>query len=223
MLVDLLQKKIGYVFNQHNLLLQALTHKSAGIQHNERLEFLGDAILNYVITSFLYNRFPYLSEGSMSRIRANLVQENTLVILAQEFDLSDCLCLGPGELKTGGRKRASILANTIEALIGSVFLDSDIKVIEMLIIHWYKDLLETINPYNRQKDPKTCLQEYLQSRHQPLPIYRIKCIAGSAHNQIFSIDCQVNALNVSVIGCGSSKRKAEQAAAEKVLKVLKIE
>lgn len=223
MSVDLLQKKIGYIFDQHNLLLQALTHKSAGNQHNERLEFLGDAVLNYVITSVLYNKFVYLNEGKMSRIRAHLVQENTLVVLAKEFDLSNYLHVGPGEIKTGGYKRASILANTMEALIGSIFLDSDIKVIEKLIINWYKDLLKKINPYNKQKDPKTRLQEYLQSRRQPLPIYRIKCIEGSAHDQIFSIHCQINELCTSVVGYGASKRKAEQAAAERVLRVLNIE
>lgn len=222
MLVNLLQKKLGYVFNTHNLLLQALTHKSAGNQHNERLEFLGDAILNYVITNVLYCKFPHVSEGSMSRMRANLVQENTLVALAREFNLSNYLQLGPGELKTGGCQRASILANTIEALIGSVFLDSDIKTVEILIINWYKTRLEQINPYDKQKDPKTRLQEYLQHRHQPLPMYWIKCVVGSAHDQIFSINCQISELNVPIVGCGSSRRKAEQAAAEKVLKILNI-
>lgn len=222
-LMDLLQRKIGYFFNQYDLLSQALTHKSAGNQHNERFEFLGDAILNYVITSVLYHKFPCVNEGGMSRMRANLVQENTLVELAREFDLSDYLQLGPGELKTGGCQRASILANTIEALIGGIFLDSDIKKVEILIFHWYKTRLEQINPEDKQKDPKTRLQEYLQHRHQPLPVYRVKCIAGSAHDQIFSVNCQINELNIPVIGFGSSRRKAEQDAAEKVLKVLKIE
>lgn len=223
MSIDLLQKKLGYFFNQCNLLSRALTHKSAGNQHNERLEFLGDAILNYVITSVLYHKFPYVNEGRMSRMRANLVQENTLVILAREFNLSDYLQLGPGELKTGGCQRASILANTIEALIGGVFLDSNIKIVEMLIINWYKARLEQINPDDKQKDPKTRLQEYLQHRRQPLPVYWIKCIVGSAHDQIFSINCQISELNVPVIGCGASRRKAEQDAAEKVLKMLRVE
>lgn len=223
MLVDVLQKKIGYVFNQNNLLLQALTHKSAGNQHNERLEFLGDSILNYIITSALYHKFPDLSEGLMSRIRANLVQENTLVTLAKEFNLSHYLQLGPGELKTGGCYRASILANTMEALIGSIFLDSNITVVEVSVIHWYHSLLKKIDPYDKQKDPKTRLQEYLQHLHRPLPIYWIKCIVGSAHDQIFSVNCQISELNTPIIGCGSSRRKAEQSAAEKVLKLLKVE
>lgn len=222
-LAGLLQKKIGYFFNQYNLLLQALTHKSVGNQHNERFEFLGDAVLNYVITSVLYHKFPCVNEGGMSRMRANLVQENTLVALAREFDLSNYLQLGPGELKTGGCQRASILANTIEALIGSVFLDSDIKTVEVLIINWYKTRLEQINPEDKQKDPKTRLQEYLQRRHQPLPIYCVKCIAGSAHDQVFSVNCKIHELDLPVVGCGSSRRKAEQDAAEKVLRVLKIE
>lgn len=223
MSVELLQKKIGYVFSQYNLLLQALTHKSAGNKHNERLEFLGDAILNYVITSALYCRFPNVSEGGMSRMRANLVQEDTLVTLAREFDLSNYLQLGPGELKTGGCQRASILANTIEALIGGIFLDSSITTIEILIVNWYKTRLGQINPYDKQKDPKTRLQEYLQHRHKPLPMYWIKCVVGSAHDQIFFVNCQISELSVPIVGCGSSRRKAEQDSAEKVLKVLKIE
>lgn len=222
MSIDMLQEKIGYIFNQHNLLLQALTHKSVGSQHNERLEFLGDAILNYVITSVLYHKFPYVSEGNMSRMRANLVREKTLVMLAREFNLSSYLHVGPGELKTGGRHRSSILANTIEALIGSIFLDSNIKTIEILIVHWYRMRLQQINPFDKQKDPKTRLQEYLQHHHQPLPVYWIKHTVGLAHNQIFSINCQINELDIPIVGSGSSRRRAEQDAAKKILKILHI-
>lgn len=223
MLLDILQKKIGYVFNDCSLLFQALTHRSAGNPHNERLEFLGDSILNYIITSTLYHKFPHVSEGGMSRIRAHLVQENALVELAREFDLSNYLQLGPGEVKTGGCQRASILANAIEALIGGIFLDSDIKMTKILILDWYKDRLTQINSCSSRKDPKTRLQEYLQHHHRPLPVYWVQGIVGSAHNQIFSINCRISELNTPVIGCGSSRRKAEQAAAEKVLKTLKIE
>lgn len=221
--VDFLQKRLGYIFKQRDLLLQALTHKSSGNRHNERLEFLGDSVLNYVITHVLYVKFPYVSEGGMSRIRANLVKRNTLAMLAREFNLSDYLKVGPGELKTGGCQRTSILANTIEALIGSIFLDSDIKVVEMLIVNWYQTRLENIDPYDKQKDPKTRLQEYLQHRHQPLPIYWIKCVVGSAHDQTFSINCRISILNKPIVGRGSSRRKAEQDAAQKILKILEIE
>lgn len=220
---DLLQKKIGYFFNEWNLLFQALTHRSAGNPHNERLEFLGDSILNYIITNALYQKFPHVSEGDMSRIRARLVQEKALVELALEFSLSNYLQLGLGEKKTGGCHRASILANAIEALIGSIFLDSDIQITQILVLNWYKNRLIQINTCSAQKDPKTRLQEYLQHNHQPLPVYWVKGIVGSDHDQIFSINCQISELSTPIIGYGSSRRKAEQAAAEKILKTLKIE
>ncbi|URJ31234.1 ribonuclease III [Blochmannia endosymbiont of Camponotus sp.] len=221
MSVDALQKKLGYIFTQNNLLLQALTHRSSSNQHNERLEFLGDAILNYVITNVLYHKFPHISEGDMSRMRANLVRENTLATLAREFNLGEYLQLGQGELKTGGYHRESILANTIEAIIGSIFLDSNIQTIEVLITNWYQVRLDQMNPCDKQKDPKTRLQEYMQHRRLPLPIYWVNQIIGEAHNQIFTINCQINELKQPVIGSGSSRRRAEQDAAGKTLEILK--
>lgn len=218
--VSVLQKKLGYCFKKQDLLLRALTHRSFSIRNNERLEFLGDAILNYVIASILYRKFNHINEGEMSRIRANLVCSRALSRLAQEFDLGMYIKLGYGELKNGGDKRESILANTIEALIGGIFLDSDIYITEILINNWYKIYLHQTCIYNEQKDPKTQLQEYLQHHRLPLPVYCVNQITGQDHNQVFTINCQISELKYPIIGYGSSKRKAEQAAAEIALKTL---
>lgn len=221
--INRLQRKLGYTFQQQELLLQALTHRSASSKHNERLEFLGDSILSFVIANELYRRFPRVDEGDMSRMRATLVRGNTLAEMAREFDLGECLRLGPGELKSGGFRRESILADTVEALIGGIFLDSDTHMIERLILDWYRSRLEEISPGDKQKDPKTRLQEYLQGRHLPLPSYLVVQVLGEAHDQEFTIHCQVSGLNEPVIGTGSSRRKAEQAAAEQALKQLELE
>nr|CBA71996.1 ribonuclease III [Arsenophonus nasoniae] len=202
---------------------QALTHRSASSGHNERLEFLGDSILSFVIANDLYHRFPKVDEGDMSRMRATLVRGNTLAELAREFDLGECLRLGPGELKSGGFRRESILADTIEALIGSIFLDSDIQTTERIVLAWYDTRLIEISPGDKQKDPKTRLQEYLQGRHLPLPSYLVVRVRGEAHDQEFTIHCQVSGIKEPVEGVGSSRRKAEQAAAEQALKILELE
>lgn len=216
--INRLQRKLGYTFNHQELLQQALTHRSASSKHNERLEFLGDSILSFVIANALYHRFPRVDEGDMSRMRATLVRGNTLAELAREFDLGECLRLGPGELKSGGFRRESILADTVEALIGGVFLDSNIQTVEQLILNWYKTRLDEISPGDKQKDPKTRLQEYLQGRHLPLPSYLVVQVRGEAHDQEFTIHCQVSGLSEPVVGTGPSRRKAEQAAAEQALK-----
>ncbi|MBI6547519.1 ribonuclease III [Xenorhabdus lircayensis] len=218
-----LQHKLGYTFIQYDLLLQALTHRSASSKHNERLEFLGDSILSFVIANELYHRFPRVDEGDMSRMRATLVRGNTLAELAREFELGECLRLGPGELKSGGHRRESILADSIEALIGAIFLDSDIQTIEKIILSWYETRLNEISPGDKQKDPKTRLQEYLQGRHLPLPTYLVVQVRGEAHDQEFTIHCQVSGFEQPVRGVGSSRRKAEQAAAEQALKQLELE
>ncbi|WGL96325.1 ribonuclease III [Arsenophonus nasoniae] len=218
-----LQRKLGYAFKQTELLKQALTHRSASSGHNERLEFLGDSILSFVIANDLYHRFPKVDEGDMSRMRATLVRGNTLAELAREFDLGECLRLGPGELKSGGFRRESILADTIEALIGSIFLDSDIQTTERIVLAWYDTRLIEISPGDKQKDPKTRLQEYLQGRHLPLPSYLVVRVRGEAHDQEFTIHCQVSGIKEPVEGVGSSRRKAEQAAAEQALKILELE
>ncbi|EYU15790.1 MULTISPECIES: ribonuclease III [Photorhabdus] len=221
--INRLQRKLGYTFEQHDLLIQALTHRSASSKHNERLEFLGDSILSFVIANALYHRFPRVDEGDMSRMRATLVRGNTLAELAREFELGECLRLGPGELKSGGYRRESILADTVEALIGAIFLDSDIQTIERIILRWYETRLNEISPGDKQKDPKTRLQEYLQGHHLPLPSYLVVMVRGEAHDQEFTIHCQVSGIELPVKGTGSSRRKAEQAAAEQALKQLELE
>ena len=198
--INRLQRKLGYTFNHQELLQQALTHRSATSKHNERLEFLGDSILSYVIANALYHRFPRVDEGDMSRMRATLVRGNTLAELAREFEL-----------------------DTVEALIGGVCLDSDIQTVEKLILNWYQTRLDEISPGDKQKDPKTRLQEYLQGRHLPLPTYLVVQVRGEAHDQEFTIHCQVSGLSEPVVGTGSSRRKAEQAAAEQALKKLELE
>lgn len=221
--IQKLQKILGYTFTKKDLLVQALTHRSANSKHNERLEFLGDSILSFVIANALYHYFPHVNEGDMSRMRATLVRGHTLAKIAYEFDLGDYLQLGQGELKSGGFRRESILANTVEALIGSIFLDSNLKTVEKLILKWYKKRLKAINPSDTQKDPKTRLQEYLQSKHLPLPSYLVEQVYGEAHNQLFTIYCEISGINERLIGIGSSRRKAEQEAAQNALIKLGIE
>ncbi|XBC42000.1 MAG: ribonuclease III [Buchnera aphidicola (Kaburagia rhusicola rhusicola)] len=218
-----LQKTLGYTFVKKHLLIQALTHRSANSKHNERLEFLGDSILSFVIANALYHYFPNVNEGDMSRMRATLVRGHTLAKIAHEFNLGYYLQLGQGELKSGGFRRESILANTIEALIGSIFLDSNLITVEKLILKWYQKRLEKISPGDTQKDPKTRLQEYLQSKHLPLPLYLVEKVYGEAHNQLFTIFCEISGINEKSIGIGSSRRKAEQEAAQNALIKLGLE
>lgn len=222
-LITRLQKKIGYTFKQPLLLSQALTHRSANVNHNERLEFLGDSILSFVIADTLFTQFPDIDEGDMSRMRATLVRGKTLAELAREFELGECLRLGPGELKSGGYRRDSILADTVEAIIGAIYLDSGIEQAKKIILTWYQKRLEAIKPGDRQKDPKTRLQEYLQGRHQPLPTYLVTQVKGEAHDQVFTISCHVTGIEENIIGVGASRRKAEQVAAELALKKLGLE
>ncbi|WP_037027674.1 ribonuclease III [Psychromonas aquimarina] len=214
-----LEKRIGYTFSDFTLLKQALTHRSALGEHNERLEFLGDSILSFAISTDLYLRFPKVDEGDLSRMRATLVCGKMLAEIGREFQLGDCLILGPGELKSGGFRRDSIIADGVEAIIGAVFLDSDIDRVKKLILKWFDSRLQSIQPGISQKDPKTRLQERLQSRKQALPVYEVIEIKGEAHNQRFTMSCSIDGLK-SVQGQGTSRRKAEQIAAEKMLDVL---
>lgn len=216
-----LEATIGYQFQQVSLLEQALTHRSAAALHNERLEFLGDSILSYVIAGELYRRFPKQQEGDLSRMRATLVKGQTLAELAREFQLGDHLRLGSGELKSGGNRRESILADAVEAIIGAVYLDSGIDAVKQMILNWYQSRLDSIVPGAQQKDPKTRLQEYLQARKQPLPQYEVADIKGQAHNQEFFITCTIDSMS-PVSASGTSRRKAEQAAAELLLQKLEI-
>lgn len=221
-LIDRLQRRIGYTFNDKQLLLQALTHRSANSLHNERLEFLGDSILSFVIANELYQRFPKIDEGHMSRMRATLVCGEALAEMGKAFELGDCLNLGPGELKSGGFRRESIISDALEAIIGAVYLDSGIESVKELLLAWYFNRLEEIVPGERQKDPKTRLQEYLQGMHRPLPVYLVTQIRGDAHDQIFTVQCRIEGVTDTFLGEGSSRRKAEQIAAERAIKTLDI-
>ena len=220
--LDRLQSKIGYQFKDLALLQQALTHRSAATKHNERLEFLGDAILNLSIAEALYHQFPRCNEGELSRMRATLVREPTLAVLARRFQLGDYIALGQGELKSGGFRRESILADCVEAIIGAMSLDSNLSVTTQIVRQWYQPLLLEIKPGENQKDAKTRLQEYLQGRRLPLPAYHVTDIKGEAHCQSFTVECNVPNLEGTFIGKGSSRRKAEQAAAEQILIKLDI-
>lgn len=220
--LDRLQKKIGYQFAALGLLKQALTHRSAAKIHNERLEFLGDGILNLAIAEALYHQFPKCNEGELSRMRATLVREQTLADLARQFELGDYIALGSGELKSGGFRRASILADAVEAVIGAMSLDSDLINAINKVREWYQPMLQQIKPGENQKDPKTRLQEYLQAKRLPLPSYEVTNIKGEAHCQTFTVECNVPNLDRTFIGVAGSRRKAEQAAAEQILKELDI-
>lgn len=211
-----LVKKIGYAFNDKDLLIQSVTHRSAKGLHNERLEFLGDSILGFVIAEVLYQKFPKHSEGDLTRMRSSLVKGVTLAKLATDFGLGEFLVLGPGELKSGGHKRESILEDAIEAIIGAVYLDSDLNTCKTLILSWFSEHLSIIKP-GVHKDPKTRLQELLQGKKIPLPVYEVINIQGKSHNQMFTVSCDTAVLNETVITKATSRRKAEQAAAQQVL------
>jgi ribonuclease-3 len=215
-----LERALGHKFGNRGMLEQALTHRSAQNTHNERLEFLGDAILSWVIADALYHQFPQVPEGDLSRMRATLVKGKTLAEFGIEFQLGDYLRLGPGELKSGGHRRESILADAVEAIIGAVYLDAGREAVQLLLLQWYQSRLSKIQPGASQKDPKTRLQELLQSKKKSLPIYLVDEVRGEAHNQQFTVSCAVDVLSEPVIGKGTSRRKAEQDAAQRVLEVI---
>lgn len=211
---------LGYHFNRPELLQRALSHRSVGSDNNERMEFLGDAILSYAISVELFRRFPEVDEGRLSRLRASLVKGDTLALVARELSLGEYLRLGPGELKSGGFRRSSILADALEALLGAIYLDSDIATVQQVILRLFDERLEAVNPATALKDPKTRLQEYLQSRQLPLPHYEVTHIAGKAHAQTFTVSCRIEGMDEAVIAEGSSRRKAEQTAATLILEKL---
>lgn len=218
-----LERGIGYQFKTASLLELALTHRSLGNQNNERLEFLGDSILNMVVAEYLYRQFPKLKEGQMSRQRAGLVRGTTLAEIAREFKLGDYILLGSGELKSGGFRRDSILADAVEAIIGAIFLDSGFDACRERVLSWYEARLDALSEKGIQKDSKTRLQEYLQSRQEPLPNYEVVNVTGEAHAQTFYVDCFVTLLNAKTTGEGNSRRIAEQSAARVALISLGIE
>ena len=214
MLNQRLQQALGYTFARSHLLTQALTHRSYGALNNERLEFLGDSVLNCTVARALYDAFPELPEGSLSRLRANLVRQETLAEIAVTLKLGDSLRLGEGELKSGGFRRPSILADGLEALIGAVFLDGGFAAAQGAIRGLYASLLEHLDPQTLGKDPKTLLQELLQARKIPLPQYAVVATKGAAHKQLFQVECQIPQLAIRTTGYGASRRIAEQEAAQ---------
>lgn len=213
-------RRAGHEFADIGLLELAMTHRSFGGRNNERLEFLGDSIVNFVIAEALFRRFPEAREGQLSRLRARLVKGQTLAELARELELGQCLRLGSGEMKSGGHRRDSILADTVEAVIGAIFLDAGMEVAKARVLAWYAERLESLDLQDTQKDPKTRLQEFLQSRQSPLPRYDVLAVEGEAHAQTFTIECQITMLDTTTVGVGSSRRHAEQQAAEKALALL---
>ncbi|WP_422448356.1 MULTISPECIES: ribonuclease III [unclassified Endozoicomonas] len=219
-----LQKKLGHEFSNQSLLALALTHRSFGSRNNERLEFLGDSIVNFVIAEALYERFPDAKEGQLSRLRARMVRGVTLAELGREFELGDFLRLGSGELKSGGFRRESILADAVEAIIGAIYLDAGMAVCHQRIRIWFTTRLDQLTTTDEQnKDPKTRLQEYLQARQQSLPKYQVTDIQGEAHDQHFSVICELECLDEPSKGEGSSRRGAEQQAARNALKLLGVD
>jgi len=213
----LLSSLAGYTYSHPELLEQALTHRSAGRNNNERLEFLGDSILGFVITDYLYSAYPEAPEGVLTRLRASLVKRETLAKLARTLDLGSFILLGPGERKSGGWRRDSILANTLESIIGSIYLDAGMQECNQFILVLYRELFANLDATNIGKDPKTVLQEWLQSQKYPLPVYRVIAEQGEAHERIFTVTCEITHLNMKVNAQGSSKRIAEQAAASLLL------
>lgn len=211
-----LEHRLGYVFNDTELLQRALTHRSAGKANNERLEFLGDAVLGCVIAGELYWRYPDIREGRLSRLRSSLVRKETLAEIGQQLEIGEFLRLGPGERKSGGHRRSSIIADAVEALLGAVYLDSDFEVCRQCILHLYSERLDSLSESAVLKDPKTRLQELLQSMHAPLPEYSVTEVDGKAHAQSFEVACSVVG-QPATIGRGGNRRAAEQDAALRML------
>lgn len=215
--LDKLELRLGYRFSDRALLAQALTHRSAAPANNERLEFLGDGILNFVVAAELFRRKPDLPEGDLSRLRASMVNQSSLARLARHIELGGFLKLGTGELKSGGHRRESILSDGLEAVFGAIYLDSDFETARRIIVGCYGERLDQLPDVNALKDPKTRLQEYLQSGRLPLPSYRVLDVTGKAHSQTFSVECTIDGVGGATIGEARSRRQAEQRAAEAML------
>ena len=211
--------RIGYAFNDPDLIELALTHRSRGSHNNERLEFLGDAALNFIIGHAIFQRLPNSKEGELSRYRANLVKGVTLTEIANELELGEHLYLGGGEMKSGGNRRASILADAVEAIIGAIYLDGGMGACEHFVLGLYDSRLDNLNDA-ASKDSKTELQEFLQAKGHDLPQYKVVDVSGEEHSQMFKVECHIQGLKKPTIGQGSSRRNAEKEAAQKALKGL---
>lgn len=219
---DGLAKSLGYRFRDPGLLEAAVTHRSAGSGNNERLEFLGDAVLGHVVAEYLYSACPDASEGQLSRLRATLVKRETLAAIARHLALGDYLRLGSGELKSGGFRRDSILADALEAIFGGILLDGGFDTCRDCIHRLFAGRLERLSEADELKDPKTRLQEYLQARRIGLPVYAMTQVSGKAHHQEFVVECRIEELETAASGSGGSRRKAEQSAAANMLEQLGV-
>ncbi len=217
-----LQQAIAYEFSNLDLAQQALTHRSARRSHNERLEFLGDSLLGFIIAEALFDLHPEASEGELSRMRASLVNKASLAAIARELKLGDFLQLGMGELNSGGQQRDSILADSVEALIAAIYLDGGMQACKAFVLSINKHKLSTEATNSRQKDCKTRLQELLQAQGRSLPVYEVVEVTGAAHEHVFHVRCKLGFLRSEAIGTASSKRAAEQQAAEKILNSIKL-
>ncbi|MGB5473539.1 MAG: ribonuclease III [Gammaproteobacteria bacterium] len=219
---DRLEQRLGYRFTDASLLQQALSHRSVGSSNNERLEFLGDAVLGTVIAGELYRRFPRASEGRLSRLRATLVRRESLADIARILEIGQYLQLGPGERKSGGHRRDSIMSDAVEAVLGAIYLDSDFATCRRCILALFEARLEELTETAVLKDPKTRLQEFLQARRRPLPEYAVIDVSGDAHAQQFRVECRVDG-GEPATGAGGSRRQAEQDAAAQILQQLESE
>lgn len=217
---EILREKLGLRFNNPELFVMALTHRSKGAKNNERLEFLGDSVLGFVIANKLYELFPTASEGVLSRLRASLVNQATLAGLARELHLGDYLLLGSGELKSGGYRRDSILSDALESIMGALLIDQGVGVCQQWILQLFEQKLAQLTLENWSKDSKTLLQELMQSRQLELPDYTLLSMSGLAHQQTFKVECRVALLEQTTVATGISRKKAEQAAAEQMLALL---
>ncbi|TVZ38504.1 ribonuclease-3 [Alteromonadaceae bacterium 2753L.S.0a.02] len=217
-----LSRALNYSFRDNELLETALSHRSVGRHNNERLEFLGDSLLNFFMAECLFAKFPDAREGDLSRLRASLVKGETLAKLASDFNLGEFLQLGEGELKSGGFRRASILADAVEALIGAIYLESGMDACRETVLSWFEDRLGTITLSTTQKDPKTRLQEYMQEQHKPLPIYRVESQEGKAHSPEFKVSCDIGKQLPKTFAISTSKRNAEKMAAAEMLERLGV-
>jgi ribonuclease-3 len=220
---EALERKLGHAFANPALLNQALTHRSFGTPHNERLEFLGDSILNCAVARLIFDRFPDMPEGDLSRLRANLVNQAVLADIAARLELGSLLRLGEGEVKSGGAARPSILADAVEALLGAIFLDAGFDQAKVVVESLFADRLGETQMSAPAKDAKTTLQEWLQGRHLDLPRYSVARIEGEAHRQTFHVQCLIDSLKISVTGSGTSRRAAEQDAAARAYLDLPVE